>query len=111
ENGQILVARLGEEVTVKRFERKGDTVRLLPENPDFEPIVIDLRHQPLAIEGIGVGILRRGVSSGAQQSNPCCSMRKSGAARPQPAKPATPSPAVFRNSTHACPAAAGRAAP
>jgi repressor LexA len=63
ENGQIVVARLGEEVTVKRFERKGDTVRLLPENPDFEPIVIDLQHQPLAIEGIGVGILRRGVSS------------------------------------------------
>ena len=61
ENGQIVVARLGDEVTVKRFERKGDSVRLLPENPEFEPIVIDLRREPLAIEGIGVGVLRRGL--------------------------------------------------
>ena len=60
ENGQIVVARLDDEVTVKRFERKGDYVRLLPANPDFDPILIDLRHTLLVIEGIGVGVLRRG---------------------------------------------------
>jgi repressor LexA len=56
--GQIVVARLDDEVTVKRFERQGDTVRLLPENPDFEPIVVDLRKQELVIEGLGVGVIR-----------------------------------------------------
>jgi len=59
-SGQIVVARLDDEVTVKRFRRRGNQVRLLPENPDYEPIVVDLRHQPLVIEGIGVGILRNG---------------------------------------------------
>lgn len=58
ENGQIVVARLDDEVTVKRFRRRGNVVRLLPENPEFEPIVVDLRRQPLAIEGIGVGVIR-----------------------------------------------------
>lgn len=56
--GQIVVARLGDEVTVKRFRRRGNQVRLLPENPDFAPIVVDLSQQPLVIEGIGVGVLR-----------------------------------------------------
>jgi len=59
-NGQIVVARLHDEVTVKRLERKGHTVRLLPENEAFEPIEVDLRHEPLEIEGIGVGIIRNG---------------------------------------------------
>ncbi len=59
-NGQVVVARLEEEVTVKRFRRQGQRVRLLPENPDFEPIEIDLREQPLHIEGVAVGILRNG---------------------------------------------------
>ena len=58
ENGEIVVARLEDEVTVKRFRRRGNVVRLLPENPDFEPIVVDLRRQDLVIEGIGVGVLR-----------------------------------------------------
>jgi len=58
ENGQIVVARIENDVTVKRFQRRGDKVRLLPENPDFEPIEIDLRSQEFTIEGIGVGILR-----------------------------------------------------
>ncbi|HSS63107.1 MAG TPA: transcriptional repressor LexA [Gammaproteobacteria bacterium] len=58
ENGQIVVARLDDEVTVKRFRRRGNTVRLLPENPEFEPIVVDLKRQPLVIEGIGVGVIR-----------------------------------------------------
>jgi repressor LexA len=57
-NGQIVVARLEDEVTVKRFRRRGNKVRLLPENPDFDPIEVDLRRQPLAIEGLGVGVLR-----------------------------------------------------
>ena len=59
-NGDIVVARLDDEVTVKRFQRRGNQVRLLPENPDFEPIDIDLRRQALAIEGIGVGVIRTG---------------------------------------------------
>lgn len=58
-SGQIVVARLDDEVTVKRFKRQGKHVRLLPENPDFEPIEIDLSRQPLEIEGLGVGIIRR----------------------------------------------------
>lgn len=60
ENGQIVVARLnGEDVTVKRFHRRSAyLVRLLPENPDFDPIELDLRNDSLAIEGLGVGVLR-----------------------------------------------------
>ncbi len=60
ENGQIVVARLGEEVTVKRFERHGKLVRLLPANPDFAPIRIDLERQELVIEGRAVGLIRDG---------------------------------------------------
>ncbi|MGQ0501953.1 MAG: transcriptional repressor LexA [Panacagrimonas sp.] len=59
-NGQIVVARIGDEVTVKRFERRGDLVRLLPENPDFQPLQVDLSRQPLEIEGLAVGLLRTG---------------------------------------------------
>jgi repressor LexA len=57
-NGQIVVARLEEEVTVKRFHRRGHRVTLYAENPDFAPIEVDLRHQALEIEGIGVGLIR-----------------------------------------------------
>ena len=57
-NGQIVVARLEDEVTVKRFRRRGNRVTLLPENPEFEPITVDLRQEPLVIEGIGVGVIR-----------------------------------------------------
>lgn len=57
-SGNIVVARLDDEVTVKRFRRRGHMVRLLPENPDFAPLVVDLRHQALIIEGLGVGIIR-----------------------------------------------------
>ena len=59
-NRQVVVARLDDEVTVKRFKQKGNIVRLLPENPDFDPIVVDLRRQPLVIEGVGVGVIRKG---------------------------------------------------
>jgi repressor LexA len=57
-SGQIVVARLADEVTVKRLRRKGATVELLPENPEFKPIVVDTRSSPFAIEGIAVGIIR-----------------------------------------------------
>lgn len=59
-NGQIVVARLEDEVTVKRFQRKGHQVTLVAENADFAPIEVDLRHAPLEIEGIGVGVIRGG---------------------------------------------------
>ena len=62
ENGQVVVARIDDEVTVKRFRRRGYQVHLLPENPDFQPIQIDVRKQPLVIEGIAVGIIRNGQS-------------------------------------------------
>ena len=57
-SGEIVVARVADEVTVKRFRQRGNIVRLLPENPDFEPIVVDLRREELVIEGIGVGVIR-----------------------------------------------------
>ena len=60
--GQVVVARIGDEVTVKRFQQRGHTVRLMPENPDFEPIVVDLNRQELVIEGIAVGVIRNGTS-------------------------------------------------
>jgi len=60
-NGQIVVARLDDEVTVKRFKQRGNIVNLIAENPDFEPIRVDLREQELAIEGIAVGIIRQGA--------------------------------------------------
>ncbi|MGM0825874.1 MAG: transcriptional repressor LexA [Pseudomonadota bacterium] len=59
-DGQIVVARLEDEVTVKRFKRNGHHVTLIAENPDFPPINIDLRTQPLDIEGVGVGVIRGG---------------------------------------------------
>lgn len=58
-NGQVIVARIEDEVTVKRFERKGDTVYLHAENEEFEPIVVNLKQQEqFEIEGIAVGIIR-----------------------------------------------------
>ncbi|KPK38589.1 MAG: hypothetical protein AMJ69_08050 [Gammaproteobacteria bacterium SG8_47] len=57
-NGQIVVARMEHEVTVKRFKRDGNKVWLLSENPDFSPIEIDLNRQSLEIEGISVGVIR-----------------------------------------------------
>ena len=58
--GQVVVARLGDDVTVKRFKRRGHVVQLVAENPDFAPIDVDLRNEPLAIEGIAVGVIRNG---------------------------------------------------
>lgn len=59
-NGQIVVARLDEEVTVKRYRKHGSIVELIAENPDFDPIVVDTRIQPLVIEGVAVGLIRGG---------------------------------------------------
>lgn len=60
-NGQIVVARLDDEVTVKRLKRNRSRyhLTLLPENPEFEPIEVDLREQACTIEGISVGVIRR----------------------------------------------------
>ncbi len=60
-SGAIVVARVDDEVTVKRFRRRGNIVRLMPENPEFSPIVVDLRQQTLVIEGLGVGVIRNRV--------------------------------------------------
>ena len=60
ENGQLVVARLEDEVTVKQFRQRGNIVTLIPKNPDFEPIRVDLRKQNLVIEGLGVGVVRSG---------------------------------------------------
>jgi repressor LexA len=57
-NRQIIVARLEDEVTVKRYRQEGHRVWLMPENPEFAPIQVDLREQNLTIEGIVVGVVR-----------------------------------------------------
>ena len=59
-DGDIVVARIEDDVTVKRFKRSRSKhqVRLLPENKDFSPIEVDLRHQNFKIEGLGVGVIR-----------------------------------------------------
>jgi repressor LexA len=58
--GQIVVARLADEVTVKRYRRRGHAVQLEAENPEFAPIEVDLRRDALTIEGIAVGVIRNG---------------------------------------------------
>lgn len=64
-NGQIVVARIGNDVTVKRFQRHASrgTIELLPENPDFQPIVVDAHSEEFALEGIGVGLIRKTAST------------------------------------------------
>jgi repressor LexA len=61
---QIVVARLENEVTVKRYRQEGSVVWLLPENEEFEPLKVDLKEQQLLIEGVVVGVLRRGKTVG-----------------------------------------------
>jgi len=60
-NGQVVVARIGEEVTVKRFQRDSNSsiVQLLPENDEFSPIIVNLENDDFEIEGLSVGIIRR----------------------------------------------------
>jgi repressor LexA len=57
-SGQIVVARLADEVTVKRYRRRGHAVQLEAENPEFAPIEVDLRRDTLTIEGVAVGVIR-----------------------------------------------------
>jgi repressor LexA len=57
QSGQIVVARIGDEVTVKRLRLQADHIELLPANPEFAPIRVDAS-QPFAIEGLAVGLLR-----------------------------------------------------
>jgi repressor LexA len=57
-NGQIIVARLGDEVTVKRYRKSGTAIELLPENPEFEPIRVGPDRTDFALEGLTVGLLR-----------------------------------------------------
>jgi repressor LexA len=59
-NGQIVVARVGDEVTVKRYHRTGGRIELLAENPDFATILVDPERDVFALEGIGVGLIRAG---------------------------------------------------
>jgi len=59
-NGQVVVARVEDDVTVKRFKREGNIVYLQAENEAFEPITVDLANQQFNIEGIAVGIIRSG---------------------------------------------------
>jgi repressor LexA len=61
-NGQIVVARIDDDVTVKRFEKRGASVFLYAENEDFAPIEVDLRTQYFEIEGLAVGVIRDNVS-------------------------------------------------
>lgn len=59
---QIVVARLDDEVTVKRYRQEGKVVWLLPENADFEPIRVDLTEQAVIIEGVVVGVVRKDLA-------------------------------------------------
>ena len=62
-SGQIVVARLGDYVTVKRLQRDNGRVLLVAENPDFAPIVVEGKRDALTIEGVGVGVIRQKVES------------------------------------------------
>jgi repressor LexA len=57
-NGQLVVARLGDDVTVKRLKVRGRKAELIPANPDYETLHLDLDRQPLHIEGVAVGVIR-----------------------------------------------------
>ncbi|SFB85742.1 repressor LexA [Marinospirillum celere] len=65
-NGQLVVARIDNEVTVKRFKQEGSTVWLLPENEDFQPIQVDLTQGSLNIEGLAVGLIRDSFNQNLQ---------------------------------------------
>ncbi len=64
-SGQIVVARIADEVTVKRLQHRDGHIELLPANPDFAPIVIDPREEGFAIEGLVVGLIRDGMAGAA----------------------------------------------
>jgi repressor LexA len=66
-NRQVIVARLDDEVTVKRYRQEGKVVWLLPENDEFEPIRVDLSEESMIIEGVVVGVLRNGIAQSRPQ--------------------------------------------
>ena len=80
-NGQIVVARIGDEATVKYYRRQGQLVRLEPANPAYEPIEIDLREQELAIEGLATGVIRVSLKTLAARARAAVRERRSGAPR------------------------------
>jgi len=57
-NGQLVVARVGDDVTVKRLKLRGHKAELIPANPDFQTLHLDLHHDALNIEGVAVGVIR-----------------------------------------------------
>lgn len=59
-NGQVIVARIEDEVTVKRLKKSGNKIELHAENPEFSPIIVDLREQSFTVEGLAVGVIRNG---------------------------------------------------
>lgn len=59
-NGQVIVARIEDEVTVKRFKKVGSKIELHAENPEFSSIIVDLREQSFTVEGLAVGVIRNG---------------------------------------------------
>ncbi|ENQ9624236.1 repressor LexA [Proteus mirabilis] len=59
-NGQVIVARIEDEVTVKRFKKVGSKIELHAENPEFSPIIVDLCEQSFTVEGLAVGVIRNG---------------------------------------------------
>lgn len=59
-NGQVIVARIEDEVTVKRLKKSGNKIELHAENPEFSPIIVDLREQNFTVEGLAVGVIRNG---------------------------------------------------
>lgn len=59
-NGQVVVARIDDEVTVKRYKKRGNVVELIAESAGYEPIIVDTKRQALEIEGLAVGLIRGG---------------------------------------------------
>lgn len=59
-NGQIVVARIDDDVTVKRYKKRGTVVELIAESAGYEPIIVDTKRQALEIEGLAVGLIRGG---------------------------------------------------
>jgi repressor LexA len=57
-NGQIVIARIGDDVTVKRLRIRGHRAELIPANPDYQTLHLDLQHDTLSIEGVAVGVIR-----------------------------------------------------
>ncbi|MNC87228.1 LexA repressor [compost metagenome] len=57
-NGQIVIARIGDDVTVKRLKVRGRKAELIPANPDYQTLYLDLDRHPLHIEGVAVGVIR-----------------------------------------------------